>query len=113
MKTNYTKHLMILILGIFSLQYSMLSIGHEGHAEPVEKTQIVENANKVINMAIAQKKLEPSWKEAKADEPKIVDEEKGGQWVIKFTNTKINKNNELFIFFKLDGKYVAMNHTGK
>jgi hypothetical protein len=104
---------MMIFLAVFSWQYSISASAHEGHDEPLKKSEIVEKANKVISMAIEQKKLEPSWKEAKADEPKIVDEEKGGQWVIKFTNSEINKDNELFIFFKLDGKYVAMNHTGK
>ncbi|MBI2791788.1 MAG: hypothetical protein HYX61_07510 [Gammaproteobacteria bacterium] len=113
MKTNYAKYVMVILLAIFSWHYSMLSCAHEGHAEPLEKNKVVEKANKVISMAIEQNKLEPSWKEAKADEPKLIDEDKGGQWVIKYTNSKINKDNQLFIFFTLDGKYIAMNYTGK
>lgn len=114
MKANYVQYFIIIFLAIFSWQYSIPSSAHEGHAHLLEKKEIIEKADKIITMAIEQKKLEPSWKEAKADAPEIMDEDKGGQWVIKYTNSRINNDNkELFIFFSLDGKYIAMNHTGR
>jgi hypothetical protein len=113
MKTNCIKHSIMTFLTILCLQYSILSIAHEGHAHPLEKNQIIEKANKVISMAIEQKKLAPSWEDAKIVETKVL-EEKGGQWLVQFNNPSIKNGEEnLYIFFSLDGKYIAMNHTGK
>lgn len=114
MKANYSKFFMMIFLAIFSWQYSVFAIAHEGHPHPLEKNEIIEKSNNIIGKAVEQQKIEPSWKEAKVEEAKIVDEEKGGQWVIKYTNSKINDDNkELFVFLTLDGNYIAMNHTGR
>ncbi len=100
-------------LTLFLCQYSISAHAHESHAHPLEKQEIIDKANKVIGMAIDQKKLEPSWKDAKMVEAKVL-EEKGGQWLVHYNNPSVNtENKNLFIFFSLDGKYTAMNHTGK
>lgn len=65
-------------------------------------------------MAIDQKKLDPSWKEAKMVNAKMTETKEGGQWLIQYNNPKISdEDKDLYIFFGLDGKYIAMNHTGK
>ncbi len=113
MKTNYIKHYIMTFLAIFCLQYSIFSIAHESHAHPLDKQEIIDKANKVIEMAIEQQKLHPTWKDAKIVEAKVL-EEKGGQWLVQYNNpSEKSDNKNLFIFFSLDGKYVAMNHTGK
>lgn len=105
-----------IIFSLFTLilcQYSLSAYAHEGHAHPLEKQEIIDKANKVIEMAIGQQKLDPSWKDAKMVEAKVL-EEKGGQWLVQYNNPSVNNDNKnLFIFFSLDGKYIAMNHTGK
>ncbi|MFO1259040.1 MAG: DUF6488 family protein [Gammaproteobacteria bacterium] len=114
MKSNFlTRFLVISLIAFLFSHYSILTHAHEGHAHPLEKEEIIVKANKVIDLAIEQQKLEPSWKDAKMVEEKIL-ETKGGQWLIQYKNPKIvGKDSDLFIFLTLDGKYIAMNHTGK
>lgn len=113
MKTNYIKHSIMTFLAILCLHFSVISIAHESHAHPLDKQEIIDRANKVIGMAITQQKLDTSWKDAKMVEAKVL-EEKGGQWLVQYNNPSVNaENKNLFIFFSLDGKYAAMNHTGK
>lgn len=114
MKTNYVKShsLIFSFLALFLCHYSLCSYAHEGHSHPLEKNEIVEKANKIIAMAIDQQKLSPSWKDANMVEAKML-EEKGGQWLVQYNNPKVTEDKDLFIFFSLDGKYIAMNHTGK
>jgi hypothetical protein len=115
MKYGYST-LCSIIFSLFTLilcQYPLSSYAHEGHAHPLEKQEIIDKASKIIDMAIEQQKLAPSWKDAKMVEAKML-EEKGGQWLIQYNNPRASDGNkDLFIFFSLDGKYIAMNHTGK
>lgn len=116
MKTNYIKmrSLIFSFLTLFLCQHSLCSYAHEGHAHPLEKNEIIDRANKVIIMAVDQKKLEPSWKEAKMIDAKMLETKESGQWLVQYNNPKITNNDkDLYIFFSLDGKYIAMNHTGK
>lgn len=115
MQTNYFKVRLftISLLTFLLCQFPFLSYAHEGHPLPIEKNVAIEKANEVIAKAVNQQKLAPSWKEAKMEEAKTNDIDEG-QWVIKYSNPKITDNNkELFVFLTLDGKYIAMNHTGK
>lgn len=117
MKSNYILAVRSLILSVIALvlcHYSFCVYAHEGHAHPLEKNEIVERANKIINMAIEQNQLEFSWKEAKIIDAKILENKEGGQWFVQYNNPKVTGNDkDLYIFFSLDGKYIAMNHTGK
>ncbi len=115
MKSNFYKssYVTIFFFTIFLSCFSFKAVSHEGHPHPVDKNEAIEKANKVIAKAIDQKSLDSSWKEAKMEEAKTT-ETGEGQWVIKYSNPKITDNNKvLFVFLTLDGKYIAMNHTGK
>jgi hypothetical protein len=115
MKYGYltVRSMIFSLFTLFLCQYPLSAYAHESHAHPVEKEEIIDKANKVIEMAIGQQKLDQSWKDAKVVEAKVL-EEKGGQWLVQYNNaSEKNDNKNLFIFFTLDGKYIAMNHTGK
>lgn len=112
---KYSHFVRSIVFSLFALiisQYSFSSYAHESHAHPLEKQEIINKANKIIEMAVEQKKLEPSWKKAKMVDANVL-EEKGGQWLVQYNNPEVTENIDLFIFFSLDGKYIAMNHTGK
>lgn len=114
MKFVKLKVFWVALLLILSWEYSVLCIAHEAHSHPMNKTEITEQANAIIRKAVSQGKLESSWEKANSDDPSVVDEETGGQWVIKYTNDKIDtENKNLYVFFTLDGKYIAMNYTGR
>lgn len=116
MKSNYhitIRSLLLSFITLFLCHYSFCTNAHEGHGHPLEKNEIVDRAGKIVDMAIEQQKLAPSWKDAKMVEVKML-EEKGGQWLVQYNNPRVTDGNkDLFIFFSLDGKYIAMNHTGK
>lgn len=116
MKTNYlaARALFFSFLSLLLCHYSLSAFAHESHAHPLEKSEIVDSANKIVNMAIDQQKLDPSWKEVKMVDAKVLESKEGGQWLIQYNNPNATGNDkDLYIFLSLDGKYIAMNHTGK
>jgi|TARA_R110002110_G_C13470277_1_gene720493 hypothetical protein len=100
---------------IFSLIFCSLSHAHEGsHEHVLDKNAVITKAQEMISTAIEKKKIDPSWGDAKLEEVKTITIKSTDEWFLKFTNPKINPpKRHLYLFFTLDGKFLAMNYTGK
>lgn len=94
--------------------------GHEhdsdgGHAHgPVSSDKAVERAMKKVKQLAADGKIDASWSglPAASVEQKVYS--KQAEWVIVFKNDKVSDavKQTLYLFFSLDGHYIAANYTG-
>ena len=92
--------------------------GHEdGHSHsqgPISKNEVIKRATeKVINLA-GKGKIDESWDKVKASSVEQKSYAKGPEWLIIFNNEKIMdpKKQTLYLFYTLDGHYIAANYTG-
>ncbi len=107
----------ITLLFLFSTLGLMAGSGaryFSGQPAPVVEEIAILKAKEVIAKLVEKKQLESSWKllDAKSAEKKIFDDRP--EWVVSFQNTKISdkKRQNIYIFMKLNGEFIAVNHTG-
>jgi hypothetical protein len=94
--------------------------GHEhdsdgGHSRgPVSSDSAVNKALKKMKQMAGEGKIDASWSGIKAASVEQKTYPKGPEWVITFKNDKINDATKqiLYLFFSLDGHYIAANYTG-
>ncbi len=112
---------LITTLVLSSLLFStpvMAGPGHEhSHSHgPVSEGEATKRAIKKVKQLAKSGKIDTSWsklKSASGAEKKTFS--KGQEWVISFANDKVSDSSKrrLYIFFTLDGHYIAANYTGK
>ncbi len=102
-------------LALFSTP-AFAGAGHDhGHSHgPVKSDVVAQKAKNKIATLVKAKKLSASWAQL---EPTTINQKtysKRPEWVITFNNPKIEdtKKQTLFIFYSLDGHYIAANYTG-
>lgn len=89
--------------------------GH-GHSHgPVAGNVASEKAAKKIEQLVQAGKIDASWAGVK---PVSVEQKtfaNGPEWVITFKNDRVKETSKqtLYLFFSLDGHYIAANHTGE
>jgi hypothetical protein len=94
--------------------------GHEhdsdgGHSHgPISSDSVINRASKKVNKMAAAGKIDAGWSGVKAASVEQKTYSKGPEWVIMFKNGKINDaaKQTLYLFFSLDGHYIAANYTG-
>lgn len=89
--------------------------GH-GHAhETLSEATAQEQASKKIPDLIAKGKLDKNWETAKPTKAYKKTFAKGEEWVVEVENPAATDpaKKTLYVFFSLDGHYVAANFTGK
>ncbi|MGE4499080.1 MAG: DUF6488 family protein [Hydrogenovibrio sp.] len=88
---------------------------HQYPAKSVEKAVVLEKAGKKVNQLATAGKIDASWQGIKASksEQKLFGHEK--EWVITFNNPAVTDKNKqnLYLFYTLDGLYIAANYSGK
>ena len=91
--------------------------GHShGHAhETLSEASAQEQASKKIPDLIANGKLDKNWEAAKPTKSYKKTFSKGDEWVVEVENPAVTDPSKktLYLFFSLDGHYVAANFTGK
>ena len=112
------KILLITLLSLFISAPVLAGPGNDhGHSHshgPVSSDEVIKRATKkVIQMAKAGKidALRATTKASMAEQKTYA---KGPEWVIRFNNDKVNDTTKqtLYMFFSLDGHYIAANYTG-
>ena len=88
----------------------------EGHSHgPISKEQAVNKAEKRLISLVSKGKVDKSWqgKKAAGAQKKTYDGKE--EWVVTFNNPALSDKSKqtLYMFFKLDGHYLATNSTGK
>lgn len=86
---------------------------HKPHA-PADEATIIKRATKVMNNLANKGSIDANWSGTAHStiEKKVY--AKGPEWVIIFKNDKVKDKGKqtLYIFYSLDGHYIAANYTG-
>lgn len=113
--------LVIFIILLSSLLFITPTIAGEGHSHdgghshgPVAGDKAAEMAAVRLNKLANAGKIPASWKGIKASSTVKKQYAKGPEWVITFNNSKVQdvKKQKLYMFFTLDGIYIAANYSG-
>lgn len=87
---------------------------HQPHSSASEGT-IIKRATKVMNNLAKKGSIDASWSKGKQVSMEKAIYANGPEWVITFKNDKVKdiKKQMLYIFYSIDGHYIAANYTGK
>jgi len=104
------------IVTILSALPAQAGPGHTHSHEHEEITQqgAIEKATAKIRQLVKKGKIPQSWASIDAVSAEKKKFKKGSEWVVKFNNDKIEDKSKqtLYVFFSLDGHYLAANYTG-
>jgi len=92
--------------------------GHSnyGHAHaPIDEARARSKAAKTMHNLAERGVIDKSWISIQPDKAEKKTFAKGDEWVVSFKNGNMKDKSKqtLYIFFSLDGKYIAANYTGK
>ena len=93
--------------------------GHDskhGHSHgPVSSEVASEKAVKKVKQLVQAGKIDSSWSERQPASVEQKTYSKGPEWVIRFNNDQISETDKqtLYLFYSLDGRYIATNYTGE
>ncbi len=91
--------------------------GHDhGHShEPISKEVVMSEATKKVHQLAEDGKIDSSWSETNAASAKQEEFADDLEWVVTFENDKVSDSSEqtLYLFYSLDGDYLAANYTGE
>lgn len=87
--------------------------GSHSHG-PISNTAAIIKAEKQVKALVERGKLDKSWAEAKATGAAQKDFGKGAEWIVTFRNEKVSDAGKqtLYVFYTLNGAYIASNFTG-
>lgn len=101
---------------LFSLFLTLPSYAGSGHSHgPVSVEKVKVKALKKVKYLATKGKIDASWASVTASKAKKKTFGQNEEWVVSFSNNTIKDKakNNLYIFFSLDGHYIAANYTGK
>jgi len=105
-----------LILGLSALP-AMAGPGHDhSHShEAIGYIQAEGIAKKNVTRLANAGKIDKSWASIKASKVNQKDFGGGMEWVVTFKNDKVTDptKQNLYIFLRIDGEYLAANHSGE
>lgn len=92
--------------------------GHSNHGHshgPVSANKVKAKASRMLAGLVKKGIIDKSWRgitPAKAEKKTFT---KGEEWVVSFKNGKLKDKSKqtLYIFYSLDGHYIAANYSGK
>lgn len=89
--------------------------GHSVSHTPVAAEVAIKRAETKVNQLVTKGVIDSSWKNLAASNAEQKKFSQGLEWVIQFQNSKIQdvKKQNLYLFFSLDGHYIAANYSGK
>lgn len=106
---------LVLFFGILFASTTVLAgSGHSHSHGPFGKSQAKSKAEKRLNRLVNRGKIQQSWRNKTAVKVEKKKFKGKKEWVVMFNNPDIaNKAKQtLYMFFKLDGHYIASNYTG-
>lgn len=102
---------LILAMGFYSIN----AVAGGGHAhDTISSDDAVTKATQKVKQLAESGKIEPSWTNATHASVEKKTYAKGPEWVVTFTNTQVADASKqtLYVFFSLDGHYIAANFSG-
>ena len=88
---------------------------HAHSQAPISGKVAANKARQKLNQLIDKKRIHPSWSAAKVMSVEQKTYGHGPEWVVTFKNRRLGDASKqtLYIFFSLNGHYIAANYTGK
>ncbi len=88
--------------------------GSHSHG-PISSEAALKKADKQVKSLVERGKLDKSWANAKATGAAQKDFGKGAEWVVTVKNDQVADpaKQTLYVFFTVNGNYLAANYTGK
>jgi len=89
--------------------------GHSHSSGPISEEKAKSKATRTMQNLVNRGVINKSWTLAKFIKVEKKSFSKGPEWVVSFNNDKIKDKTKkiLYIFYSLDGHYIAANYTGK
>jgi len=89
--------------------------GHTHSSGPISEEKAKSKATRTMQNLANRGVINKSWISAKVLKAEKKSFSKGSEWVISFNNKKVKDKTKqtLYIFYSLDGHYIAANYTGK
>lgn len=91
--------------------------GHSnyGHSGPISADKAKSKAERTMHNLAKRGVIDKSWTSTKPVNAEIKNYAKGKEWVVTFKNEQIEEKSKqtLYIFYSIDGHYMAANYTGK
>lgn len=87
-----------------------------GHSHgPITSDAAVKRAEKQVKTLVSRGKLDKSWEKAKSTGATQKDFGKGPEWIVTLKNDTVTDaaKQTLYVFYTLNGSYLASNFTGK
>lgn len=110
----------LLVSSILFASPAMAGSGHDhgngGHSHgPISSEGVIRKATKQVKSLAERSKLDKSWVGIKAEGATQKTYSNETEWVVTFKNNKVSdpEKQTLYVFFTLDGSYLATNFTGK
>lgn len=98
----------------------MAGAGHDhgsgGHSHgPISSEGVIQKATGKVKILVESGRLDKSWADSKALGASQKTFSNEVEWVVTFKNDKVSDTAKqtLYLFFTLDGNYIATNFTGK
>ena len=88
---------------------------HESSHGAINASLAKAKAENMVNALVKKNVIDKSWQGTKPVKAEKKTFAKGEEWVVSFQNDKIEDKSKkvLYIFYSLDGHYIAANYTGK
>ena len=88
---------------------------HSHHHAPASQQDVENRAAQKVAQLTQAGKIAPTWKGAKAQQSEKKQFGNQLEWVVRFHNANLTGSGKenLFVFYSLDGHYIAANYSGK
>ncbi len=89
--------------------------GHSHEQKPISSEEAQSRAEKKVTALVKAGSIDKTWAGIKSNNIKQITFSHDPEWVISFSNNKISdaSKQSLYLFYSLDGQYIAANYTGK
>lgn len=92
--------------------------GHSNHGHghgPINAVKAKSKATRTMQSLARRGVIDKSWMSVQAVKAEKKSFSKGDEWVVSFNNDQVKEKTKqtLYIFYSLDGHYIAANYTGK
>jgi len=110
----------LLVSSLLFVSPAMAGAGHDhgsgGHSHgPISSEVAIKKATEKVKSMVESGKLDKNWADSKAIGAIQKTFSNETEWVVMFKNDKVSDATKqtLYMFFTLDGSYIATNYTGK
>lgn len=89
--------------------------GHSHASGPISAAKAKTRATQTMQSLVKRGVIDKSWTSVKPAKVEKKTFAKGEEWVVSFDNDQVKDKSKktLYVFYSLDGHYIAANYTGK